>query len=409
MKSVPRKRGRPPGSSISGGNRAGLDAARLDPGVIVDGPSKRNRPQVERYTDCGPSTRLKDCEGNDLEAMASDSDEEIEVEREVRDRHPNHKRSGKRRSKQEAAAARAKERAERIEALVRQGDEVFIQFSWEDRKNIALSTFTQAISTGCSKMEAYERAAFAARVSSRTAQSWLAQWHANEGAWSESLWGAHSKWVSVFTDERIKQKSLKWWLGHAPKKGEPNTRIADFQVYLNGTSSATGLLERELGNLSKPCLASCTKFAHALGFSKQSLKKGSFNDAHESDYNVNDRNTRFLPEYFRYYSLSPHTTHVGDAVVEVDSLDDLTLRSNVYPITTPSSEILHIDMGGLVDVDSNETVWLMGSHDESCAAAGEFETSAWISNDSRQVCMDKSKGPSRHASKIVTEFWNGCI
>ena len=71
---APRKRGRPSGSSVSGGNRAGLDAARLDPSLIIHGRSKRTRAGIEHYTDCGPSTRLKDCAGTDLEALASDNE-----------------------------------------------------------------------------------------------------------------------------------------------------------------------------------------------------------------------------------------------------------------------------------------------------------------------------------------------
>ena len=169
-----RKRGRPPGSNIRGENRGGLDASRLDDAVVLPADSRRARPEVERYTDTGPSTRLKDCAGNALDDPGSDhdssSDEDAADVVPPRDRNPNHKKSGKRASKVEAAAKRAKERAHRIQALVDQGDEVFIDFSWEDRRKIALSSFTQALSVGRSVTDAHDLAAFAARVSARTSE-----------------------------------------------------------------------------------------------------------------------------------------------------------------------------------------------------------------------------------------------
>jgi hypothetical protein len=391
---------------VVGGNRAGLDAARLDAVTIID--SKRSRVGVQLYADQGLSTRLKDCLGHSLESLASDNESSSE-DAPVRDRNPNRKKSGKWDSKRAAAKKRAADRAARIKALVDQGDEVFLEFSWEDRKKIALSSFTRALGEEKSTAEAHELAAFAARVSVRTSNRWIADWKANEGAWSESTWGRHSKWLSIFTDDEVRLKSLKWWMKQKPKKGERNARVADFQLFLNGDKNALGLLDRIFGeDCRKTCYASCLRFTHALGFNKVSLKKGSFNDAHENESNVADRNARFLPQYFKYYQLSPHTTRVNGEIVENDSLEDLSLRSNFYPITGPTGT-LNIDMGGLVDLESPDTVWLIGSHDESCAAAGEFETAAWMPKDAKQVCMDKSKGPSKHDSKIVVKYGNGSV
>ena len=73
------------------------------------------------------------------------------------------------------------------------------------------------------------------------------------------------------------------------------------------------------------------------------MRKGSFNDEHESVSNQADRRNRFLPEYFRYYEGSPHMYHGHD----VDTLDDIDVRNRIFVhVTGTDGRVRKINLGG---------------------------------------------------------------
>lgn len=139
---------------------------------------------------------------------------------EGRCRHPGSKAA---KAKHKATRARSAVRAAaREKVLAAQDDnamELFLEFSWRQRKSIAISTFASSRNAGHSKTDAYVHAALAARVGWRTAHDWVHRWRRDEGALFESSWGKNKKVPHYFQDEEVILKSTKWWQSHRPRKG----------------------------------------------------------------------------------------------------------------------------------------------------------------------------------------------
>lgn len=303
-----------------------------------------------------------------------------------------------------------------MEQLKKWAAEEFADLSWAARKKIALARFSTARLDGLSVLAGYREAGKCARVSERTAGDWMRDYITNEGFFTVSNWGRNQKTISCFDDPDVKLKSVAWWNAHKPKKGEPNARIIDFKRWLVGDPDAE-TLDGKYGPLSKileermkadVSEEQCRKFAHHLGFGFESLKKGTFNDEHNSDANVDDRNNRFIPEYFKYYHSSPHQVEVRGLLVDADELEDLSARVVKYTIADRGGVAREIDFGGVLPSRAGTVVHLLASHDESCAKAGEFQTRGWVKSDS-YTCMDKSAGPSVHSAKYLVEYGNGTI
>lgn len=203
----------------------------------------------------------------------------------------------------------------------------------------------------------------------------------------------------------------------ASTESSKNMRIADFRKYLIGDPNAKsiggkrGLLSACLAASEKSSISEemCRQFTIDLGYEHADLRKGSFNDKHNSEENITDRSVRFIPEYLRLFNLGPSYLTVNSERVCVDDLADQALRMNqiFYEIIGGDGETRLIDFCGELPHEGRRVPILI-THDESCFAAGEFEGKAWVSGK-RQQCKDKTKGPSHHYSCFGTEHGNGVL
>lgn len=141
-----------------------------------------------------------------------------------------------------------------------------------------------------------------------------------------------------------------------------------------------GLLGDLLHSAGKERLSeeTCRRYTHWLGFSYQCLKKGTYNDKHEAKVNVDDRVSRFLPEYDALFRAGPCTVTVNRERISVRiSVDEvpnsrMELRVHKRDIKGADGVVRSIDMGGEVPEGDGQCP-LVATHDESCFKAGEFE------------------------------------
>ena len=165
-------------------------------------------------------------------------------------------------------------------------------------------------------------------------------------------------------------------------QGKPNARIVDFRTYLVGTPDEPGLLHQldlpfEKKNFSEETLR---LYAHRLGFAHSETGYGCFSDEHESELNKSDRETRFLPQHDAYFKSGicefkyhGHSISVDARIVDADGEDMIEARVSLYPITDASGRVMMVDMGGIIP-QREGLICLLASHDESCFAAGDFES-----------------------------------
>ena len=164
-------------------------------------------------------------------------------------------------------------------------------------------------------------------------------------------------------------------------QGEANARIVDFHKFLVGDGKTTGLL----CSLDLPfdtidySEETCRRYAHRLGFESVDAGFGCFSDEHESPQNRLDRHGRFLPEHDRLWASSVNQFEYKGIVCDVDDRlcdeegnDLISARRTLYKITDADGNKMMIDMGGIVPLEG--IVYLFASHDESCFAAGDFES-----------------------------------
>lgn len=327
----------------------------LESATLMSG--KRVRKQVASYTDQGASTRLKPTSvpvtiPNHASPVASTSTDPS------RSRHPlQAARAGERGkpSKVKRKAEHDARVADETASLLAQADLLWANFSWKQRKQLAICAFSQARADGLTKNGAARKAGEAARVNYETARGWVYEWLQNDGKMSASRWGRGVKIPSVFLDEEVIIKSHKWWADKAPKRGDKNARISDFHKYLCGDPESSsiggkrGLLHRCLGDTDRIAISEemCRQFTVDLGYEHADLRKGSFNDKHNSDENVQDRQARFIPEYLRLFNLGPSFVDINGEHVCVDDLADQGLRLNkFYEIVGGDGEARLIDMCG---------------------------------------------------------------
>ena len=330
------------------------------------------------------------------------------------EKNPNFKRKLAKRvsphHKKRAAKSKTRQ-AEMIAKVKGLGDELFADRSWLQRKEDAFLAYALEIEEGNGKMAAYAAAAQYARVSVSNVRGWCPPYIENDGMFPTSTWGYNSKVPSAFLDGEIQLKASKWWRNHSPRKGDMSPRMIDFRTYLVGADGVekTGLLYDVLGDYERKdiCESQCYDFTHMHGFSHEDLRKGTFNDKHESIENQADRKDRFLPQYFAYHAASPHLVIVDGDTVDADGINDCSIREgHSVAITGLDGKVRNVDLGGLLPVDG--TVYLLASHDESCFKAGEFENKAWVKGGMK-ICMDKSEGPSVHFACFCVEYGNGTI
>ena len=89
------------------------------------------------------------------------------------------KRQAYRKSSSHQARARAiaARWASAIADEVAKADEVFVDFSWQDRRKMAIASFARALEAGFGKMQSYYIASFASRVSEKCVRLWIKEWH----------------------------------------------------------------------------------------------------------------------------------------------------------------------------------------------------------------------------------------
>ena len=61
------------------------------------------------------------------------------------------------------------------------------------------------------------------------------------------------------------------------------------------------------------------------------------------------------------------------------------------------------DLGGKIP-PGDGPICMLASHDESCAKAGEYSNCPWAHKDNKEVCRDKSQGPSLHIASFSVEW-----
>lgn len=135
-------------------------------------------------------------------------------------RHPDREHLAAERARKKMRAQGRAERARRkLQVLVEKADEVFIEFSWLQRKQWAITTFVQALEDGYPRMFAYEIASVAARVDIATVRRYVKDWLSNDGFFTSANWGAHDYVPTFLRDEDIAEACREWWRDRAPKKG----------------------------------------------------------------------------------------------------------------------------------------------------------------------------------------------
>ena len=199
--------------------------------------------------------------------------------------------------------------------------------------------------------------------------------------------------------------------------------MADFQLFLCGDKSRNipGCLTETLATFNKDevCLDTCRRYANHLGYHFTKTSEGTFTDKHESEDNVSDRNERFLPQYEHYYQNSPRLVDfhgetidkdlrivpVDDNGIEVKTDKDADIKHTIHMETITGSDGVPrtFDVGGKLP-DGDGPIYMLASHDESCAKAGEYSDRAWAHKDDKQVCRDKSQGPSLHIASYSVEW-----
>lgn len=292
-------------------------------------------------------------------------------------------------------------RAGEVETLVGKASEVFAEFSLKRRKQMAICTFVEARENSYTKLESYSIAAMSARVSCTALRGWVKSWLADDGFFTNCNSGTNTVRNNLCESD-VKQACIKWWLDHPPgRKGQPmyvctavldspvvhvgipNVRIVDFKNWLCGSRDQPGLLATLDLPYSKKNFSEETLrlFVHRIGFSHESSGFGCFSDAHESPENKLDRTERYLPQYMEYFAkgitqfmYQGQLVGVDDRIVDMEGADLTEARVTMHPVTNADGLTISIDMGGIVPGGSG-LIYLHTSHDESCFAAGDFETS----------------------------------
>lgn len=111
------------------------------------------------------------------------------------------------------AARRVRRREARqahVQGLAVLADKTFLDLSWQQRRNFAVCTYSQAMNEGCGKMQAATIASFAARVDERTVREYVKSWMANEGFFSPCNWGKNQKVPCYLDDEHVKSQARRW-------------------------------------------------------------------------------------------------------------------------------------------------------------------------------------------------------
>ena len=203
--------------------RSGLDAARLeatsDNWKASDG-SKRQRRSPAAF-EAGAASCFKRVKTSEVSASAVPTPPPKTSPNAPRGRQEvRHTARSQRKQRYRQRAERRLEAQRQVAASERGlSDELFLEFSWRQRRSIAVSAYAQARVVGESKTEALRIAAIASRASWIAVHKWVTSWRKGEGVLDACRWGHNSKAPSYFQDAEVKLKAAKWWRSRQPKQG----------------------------------------------------------------------------------------------------------------------------------------------------------------------------------------------
>ena len=83
-------------------------------------------------------------------------------------------------------------------------EHTFLDTSWQQRRELAVFTYSNAMKHGCRKMEAALYASYAAQTDERTVRKYVKQYYENEGFFHPVNWGKNQKTPIFLDDEEVK-------------------------------------------------------------------------------------------------------------------------------------------------------------------------------------------------------------
>ena len=208
------------------------------------------------------------------------------------------------------ALGRAQKKAKSMQRWEKWADEIFLTYSWNERKDHCVLAFSETYSVTGRLTDGYKFGARAARVCEKTAWSWITAFEANEGFHDLPEWGKHSPVPFVLDDEDIKAKCIDWINAHEPRRGRAGFTALQFCVFLVGDTRldppTTGIFSDILEERGQKTITERTAntYLHRLGRRYDWLKPGTFSDKHE-DFQ-DDRIHRYLPKEQAYFDQGPN-------------------------------------------------------------------------------------------------------
>lgn len=203
----------------------------------------------------------------DATRMAADSEvvkllDEL-LRAEVLVAYPNQKENGQRKDKRQrrarhapVAQARGKAKDADISKWLQLSQSLHAEMSWRNKKKLVVMKFGREYAATRKRGGAYEAAAKDVSVTARTVKKWVYDYEANDGFFTESLWGKHASVPWLLCDEDVQSDCRDWIHSHSPKKGEPNFTALGFLIFLIGDKRlnppTTGLLNSPGPNGERP-------------------------------------------------------------------------------------------------------------------------------------------------------------
>ena len=210
--------------------------------------------------------------------------------------------------------------------------------------------------------------------SERTIRGWRATFLVNDGTFPESLTGKYIRSGVLWQNENLNKQATKYVRENNAVKGKPNMTLYTFCHWVNETLLQNSVLvpgyPRRIG------LETARKWLHELGFSKISVKKGTYIDGHEREDVVEYRN-KFLRKMVSLGFLNKENAPTPEAAQALPS-----------DLEAPASDQI------------NKTIIFF--HDESTFQACDYERTQWGKRDDHML-VPKSKGAGIMVSDFISE------
>ena len=309
-------------------------------------------------------------------------------------------------------------------------------FDWEERKLMMSAAYWSARYQHCqttgtsygSINKGIRAGARAARVHVSTSEDWQADWRANKGFFSESLWGVNTKTACMIGDVDTRAWMRSWVIdnmGH--RKGVRNKMNPDFNKALHEHLELPWVPNPSKDQPNPISLSQSLAALHRfVGAQYRNVKLGSIHtDNHGADHVVNFQRPAFLDIYRQVYARGPNFVKVRtgwflDEWLDKDEVPDLMASGMLDKpeCTGPRG----INMGGAVKPDySNRLLpftradrprktWHLMCHDECCVhSLGEQGTMWVIPGVEMGDFPSKSDADINHLAEADGEFAPGCL